>query len=446
MTNNKYLRRIVGYHPSIVDIKRIIELVAPTDFTVLITGETGTGKELVANALHYLSPRALGGTRQLVERGCAEFTPELIESELFGHRSGAYTGATYTRQGAFVRAHNSTIFIDDIQLLPLPTQAKLLRVLEERRVVPVGTDDPIKVDTRVIVSTNRDLGYMVSKGEFREDLHYRINVVGINLPPLRDRGEDIAVLAKYYCRSLVLKTGKHLELDPEALAMFSQYHWPGNVRELRNVMESVFATYDGEVGILRPRNFSKIYTTLLHFTGLPQSTPYKFPEIPFSTKTVVQFNQIVSDFERHLITGALTYTQGNKRQAARILNMPRTTLIDKMHRFGIQDSENAKNADELSDGTAEVGEYAARERLYKAVSQNRENDHLTVDMPKLDENGAHSLDELVRLAGQSAELKARETLIRAALEVSNGDKAAAAKTLRMDEAAFAVALNEIDPV
>jgi transcriptional regulator with GAF, ATPase, and Fis domain len=212
-----------------------IQKVAAADTTVLLLGETGTGKELIASAIHNLSPCK---GKLLVKMNCAALPSELIESELFGHEKGAFTGATTQRKGRFELADGGTLFLDEVGELSLPAQAKLLRVLQEQEFERVGGSRPIKVDARVIAATNRDLAEMVKHGEFRADLYYRLNVFPIRIPPLRERHEDIPVLARHFLQQLARKLGKPLvDLTPRSLTRLQVYPWPGNVRELQNVIE-----------------------------------------------------------------------------------------------------------------------------------------------------------------------------------------------------------------
>jgi transcriptional regulator with GAF, ATPase, and Fis domain len=212
-----------------------IESVAAAECTVLLTGETGTGKELIAHALHSLSPRK---DKLLVKMNCAALPAELIESELFGHEKGAYTGATASRKGRFELADAGTLFLDEVGELSLPAQAKLLRVLQEQEFERVGGSQTIKVDVRVIAATNRDLAEMVKAGSFRADLYYRLNVFPLQVPPLRERSADIPLLARAFLARFARKLGKHLTaIDPESLAALQRYPWPGNIRELQNLIE-----------------------------------------------------------------------------------------------------------------------------------------------------------------------------------------------------------------
>jgi PAS domain S-box-containing protein len=222
-----------------------ISKVAPTDSTVLITGETGTGKELIARAVHKRSQRA---ARAFVSVNCAALAPTLISSELFGHEKGAFTGATQRRLGRFEQAHGGTIFLDEVGELPHDTQVALLRVLQEREFERVGGTQTIRADVRVITATNRDLAAAVAQGTFREDLFYRLNVFPIEVPPLRDRADDILMLVEYFVRRYATRAGKHFaSIDKATLEQLQGYHWPGNIRELQNVIERSVILNSGEV-------------------------------------------------------------------------------------------------------------------------------------------------------------------------------------------------------
>jgi transcriptional regulator with GAF, ATPase, and Fis domain len=226
---------IVGHSPAIAEVVHRIELVAASRSTVLITGETGTGKELVATAVHHRSARR---GLPFVTINCAAIPETLLESELFGHVRGAFTDATATKKGKFSLAHRGSIFLDEISTMSLGLQAKLLRVLQEREVEPLGAERAEQVDVRVIAATNRDLGQLVDEGRFKEDLFYRLHVVPIVVPPLRDRADDIPMLATHFLAKHATRNGKQIEsIDDDVLSSLREYHWPGNVRELENTIE-----------------------------------------------------------------------------------------------------------------------------------------------------------------------------------------------------------------
>ena len=234
---------IIGASVEIRDVFRKVTQIAPSRATVLLTGETGTGKELVAAAIHHRSPRALGS---FVRVHCGALADSLLESELFGHERGAFTGAAKQRQGRFEQADGGTILLDEIGEISLATQIKLLRVLQEREFERVGGNETIHVDVRIIAATNRDLKQMVAEGSFREDLFYRLNVINLRLPPLRERASDIPLLVAHFLRQFESDDGKELSMSPAAMALLVRYPWPGNVRELENVVQGAVVLAEGE--------------------------------------------------------------------------------------------------------------------------------------------------------------------------------------------------------
>jgi transcriptional regulator with PAS, ATPase and Fis domain len=307
--------------PKMREVFRVIERVAAEDVTVLIRGETGTGKELVAQAIHALSKRASGPFRAL---NCAALPANLLESELFGHVRGAFTGAVRDTQGHFQLAHGGTLFLDEIGELPLELQAKLLRVLETRTVLPVGAQKPIPVDVRIVSATHRALRSEVEAGRFRADLMYRLRVIPIFLPALRERKEDIGLL----CEQLMLgmnKTSRRTveRVAPPAAAILEAYDWPGNVRELQNVLAYAYTIGDGPLllsGDLPPELFEVARSPATQAAASERSSTQ-----PLSKET----QQILE---------ALSRTQGNKNQAAKLLGMSRVTLWRRMRSLGLVDS------------------------------------------------------------------------------------------------------------
>ena len=302
---------IVGTSPAIRAALDVVLLAAPTDATVLVEGETGTGKELVAQALHRLSRRARG---PLVAVNCAALPETLLESELFGHVKGAFTGASEARQGRFRQAHGGTLFLDEIGEMPIGLQPKLLRVLQENEVTPVGADKPQPVDVRVIAATNRRLHDLVADGRFRADLYYRLNVVPLPLPPLRERREDVEALAVHFLR------GRGRRMTPAALEALSRHSWPGNVRELQNLVERLC--------VLRPQGD-------LDVADLPPDVrDGPLPPAPRHLPAEgVNLYQLLGELEDQLIREALERTGGNKNQAARYLGLNRTTLVEKLRKL-----------------------------------------------------------------------------------------------------------------
>jgi DNA-binding NtrC family response regulator len=316
---DKYrFENIVGVSFQMQKVFEMVEKVADTNATVLISGESGVGKELVARAIHYNSSRR---TRPLVVVNCGAIPEELLESELFGHEKGAFTGAIKTRFGRFELADGGTIFLDEIGDMSLNLQVKLLRILQEKSFERVGGSKTINVDVRILAATHRDLDGLVSTGKFREDLYYRLNVVPIQIPPLRERRQDIPLLLNYFLeRSNKINNGSIGGLTEQALDILSSYDYPGNVRELQNVIERlVVIKRKGFVGIEDLPE--KLYT------GKPEQ---------LEMDILRGYDTLVSDFEKTLILKALNQTKGVKSQAARALQMNRTTLIEKMKRLGIE--------------------------------------------------------------------------------------------------------------
>jgi len=248
---------MIGSSPAMQKVYSLIERVAPSDVPVLIQGETGTGKELVARALHENSKRK---NQRLLAENCAAVPENLLESELFGHKKGSFTGAVVDRPGHFVAADGGTVFLDEIGDMPMPMQAKLLRVLQDGEVRPVGANKSFKVDVRIVAATHRDLPAAVRKAEFREDLMFRLNVITIHLPPLRDRVGDVAEIALGLLPGIVKEIGRPTELSPEALEALTAWTWPGNVRELENELRRAVALSDGviEVEDLSPRITARV--------------------------------------------------------------------------------------------------------------------------------------------------------------------------------------------
>jgi DNA-binding NtrC family response regulator len=306
-----------------------LELVSPMNSTVLIQGETGTGKELVARTIHHNSPRR---DQPFVAFNAAAIPEGLAEAELFGHVKGAFTGAVNARVGRFELADKGTLFIDEVSSMSMALQAKLLRALQEREVERVGTSKPLKINARVVAATNEDLMTMVRDGKFREDLYYRLNVVRVVLPPLRERKDDIPMLAQHFvqtsCESnnIPAKT-----LSQEALRILMNAPWPGNIRHLQNAIEHA-VTMSGE-------------SREIMASALPEelSTPVSLSAVnlPATPDEGINFTSTMTQVERELILRYLAKAGGNKRRAARLLNLSRTTLIDKLHRLGVTDTSAA---------------------------------------------------------------------------------------------------------
>jgi DNA-binding NtrC family response regulator len=320
---------IVGQSRAMQQVFSTLELIAPMNSTVLIQGETGTGKELVARTIHHNSPRS---DQRFVAFNAAAIPEPLAEAELFGHAKGAFTGAISARVGRFELAHRGTLFIDEVGLMPLPLQAKLLRALQEREIERVGESRAIKFDARIIAATNTDLRKLVKEGTFREDLYYRLNVIPITLPPLRERQEDIPLLARHF----VQKSCRNNNLPPRTLTqdtirVLMGYSWPGNIRQLENAIEHAVAMTGAEREIqpsALPEEISRPAASLL------------LPSVSIPDEGI-NFTSVVSQLERELILKCLEKTGGNKRQAARLLQLSRTTLIDKLHRLNLSDEFSA---------------------------------------------------------------------------------------------------------
>lgn len=353
---------IIGQSTTLAEVFRVLLKVAPTDSTVLVTGESGTGKELLVRALHANSTRA---DKPFVPINCGAIPRELLESELFGHEKGAFTHAIRTRPGRFEIADGGSIFLDEIGEMDLSLQVKILRVLQEKEIERVGGNGVKKVDVRIVAATNRDLEEEVSKGRFREDLYYRLNVIPLHLPPLRERGGDVLLLVQYFLERFCSKKGRcMLRLSEDTRKILSAYSWPGNVRELENFMERLSILVDGdEVG---PHDLPrKILEAVGNIADLPDPTPSPVTVnspagsggasgafVPAATSTAVSGQGFVwptlADLDKHgvglkefldsiedrLLEEALAQSDGVKNQAAELLGIKRTTLIEKLKKKG----------------------------------------------------------------------------------------------------------------
>jgi len=313
-------KNLIGDSEVMQQIFQFIERIATTDSTVLICGESGTGKELVARAIHYNSDRR---NRPMVPVNCGAIPEDLLESELFGYEKGAFTGALKTRIGRFELADGGTVFLDEIGDMSPALQVKVLRVLQEHEFERVGGIKSIKVDIRVIAATHRDLEKAVKQGAFREDLYYRLNVIPVILPPLRERKSDIPLLTRYFIERFNREKKRNIEgVSPEALKYLMRYHWPGNVRELENIIERL-VILKGEGTIEKedlPENFlASEWTDMIPFVDIPDNG--------------ISFNTAVSEFERELILRALNKTNWVKNRAAKLLQLKRTTLVEKMKKI-----------------------------------------------------------------------------------------------------------------
>jgi DNA-binding NtrC family response regulator len=318
---------IIGESPSIKKVLNLIDQVADSESNILITGESGTGKELVAKALHFGSSRS---NRPFVPINCGAIPSELLESELFGHVKGAFTGAINNRIGRFEMAAGGTIFLDEIGDMSPSLQVKLLRVLQERHFEPVGSTKVIEADVRVVAATHRDLEAAVAEGSFREDLFYRLNVIPIHIPPLRERKSDIPILTNFFIETFNKSKGKKIShLSPEAMQCLLDYPWPGNIRELENLMERL-AILKG-FGEIEMQDLPNRYSQSVTASLAPQSV-----EIPESG---MDFNSAVDSYENELILRALEKTGWNRNQAALLLRLNRTTLVEKIKKKGLRPVE-----------------------------------------------------------------------------------------------------------
>jgi PAS domain S-box-containing protein len=315
LTAKDGFQSMTGKSPAMQQIYELIASVAKSDIPVIIYGESGTGKELAANAIYHLSDREKG---PFVKVNCAALNESLLESELFGHVKGAYTGALKTRIGRFEAAHKGAIFLDEIGDIPLSTQVKLLRVMEERKIEKVGDNQPIPVDVRFISATNKDLGALIKNGTFREDLFYRIGVMPIHMPPLRERKQDLPLLINKFLKRIRIKTGKPISvMNKETLALLYDYHWPGNVRELINVIEHAFVLCrEGEI---TPDHLPA------HLLKKQKKQPHelRYPAPP------------ENDEEKKQLMAAISSTGGNKSKAAKILGISRVALYNRLKKYNI---------------------------------------------------------------------------------------------------------------
>ena len=316
---------LVGDSRAMQSVVETIRLIGGRRCTVLITGETGTGKEMAARALHLASPRA---GQPMVAVNCSALPENLLETELFGHVKGAFTGAIQNRVGRFEQAHKGTLFLDEIGDMPLELQPKLLRVLQDREIQRIGSSETMKVDVRVIAATNMNLLERVRQGKFREDLYYRLNVAPLDMPPLRKRDTDIGPLVEHFVKKICqLEDVPVKKVTPEALSRLRSCSWPGNVRQLENTVEMAVAM-SGDREVLFTGDFG------LGPAGSMKVIPFETATISFPTFESTNFAMAVSQFERTMLEQALQKTAGNKTAAAEVLGLKRTTLIMKLRTFG----------------------------------------------------------------------------------------------------------------
>ena len=316
------VKNIIGNSPKMLSIFQMIETVAEVQSTVLVTGESGTGKELVARAIHDLSPRA---ERPFISINCGAFTETLLESELFGYVKGSFTGANSNRKGLFEAANKGTIFLDEIGEMSPAMQVKLLRVLQERRLRPVGAHEEVAIDTRVIAATNRDLRQMADDGSFREDLFYRISVIPMHLPPLRERKEDIPELIDHFVNKFCEQTGRNLSVSPKAMQLLENYAWHGNVRELEHTIERAVALERGDE--IQPERLPE------HITNYnPERIKAEF-DLPDEGLNLVAH---LESLERTYVVEALRKTSGNQTKAADLLQMQVRSLRHLLDKHDIR--------------------------------------------------------------------------------------------------------------
>jgi len=310
-------RNMIGRSPIMARLLETVEQVAPSDATILISGESGTGKELVAGAIHYNSLRKDG---PFIKVNCAALTETLLESELFGHEKGAFTGAIRRKEGRIFQAHQGTLFLDEISEMSAAMQVKLLRVLQEREITRVGGEETIKVDVRILAATNKDLLQEIKAGRFRPDLYYRLNVVHLELPHLRERSEDIPLLAVHFLKTFSSKNNKKIKgFTPQAMDWLIKYHWPGNVRELMNVVERGVVLSQAE------------YLDLTDLPVIPEQGLQQY----IQPKENIGVELPLDEVEKAAIIKALDNVQGNKSEAARRLGITRRTLHKKLKKYGL---------------------------------------------------------------------------------------------------------------
>ncbi|MEI6801801.1 MAG: sigma-54 dependent transcriptional regulator [Burkholderiales bacterium] len=365
--NNKYSKNslaFIGESDGVRALRKIIPAVAISSSTVLITGESGTGKEIVARSLHIQSNRSDGN---FVPINCAAIPKELLESELFGHKKGAFTGAITDKIGRFELAHGGSIFLDEIGDMSMDIQVKLLRVLQEKTIDPLGSVRTIPIDVRVIAATHRDLENEIKEGRFREDLYYRLNVIPLNTQPLRERASDVPMLLSHFSKIHVAPDQDPITFSPDFVRALQEYAWPGNVRELSNLIDRFSTLFAGqclELGSLPasllPRGLAAIQSARLAAGGsgevrAPSPLAAVIDEADSGVSEVEKITMLsqalpilppeglslkhrLAEIERDLISQALSRTNGNISQTARILNLQRTTLIEKIQKFGLRPS------------------------------------------------------------------------------------------------------------
>ncbi len=324
------LGTIVGQSPEMDKIYRILSKVAQSNHPVMILGESGTGKELVARAIHGNGPKA---GRPFLPVDCGSLVPTLVESELFGYVKGAFTGANRDKDGLLIAAADGTVFLDEIGELPLDLQAKLLRALQEREVRPVGGSQRVPMRARILAATNRDLKAMVEQGRFRKDLYYRLNVVSLRLPPLRERRDDIPLLTGHFLDNIGKRDGRSYVLSDETLRIMDEYEWPGNVRELENALERACSMASGNLVQL-----GDMPTGLLQFHEQKRKQTMPLRELLESAAGDTENVTSLAEMERNAIVDAIRRLNGDKLKAAQLLGIGKTTLYRKLKEYGIGDA------------------------------------------------------------------------------------------------------------
>ncbi|MFH1776962.1 MAG: sigma-54 dependent transcriptional regulator [Candidatus Omnitrophota bacterium] len=324
-------KNIIGKSSKMLEVFELMSKLINTDVTVLILGESGTGKELVSRAIHYNSPRR---DKPFIKINCAAIPDTLLESELFGHEKGAFTDAAAAKPGKFELAHGGTLFLDEIGDMSAATQSKLLRVLQEKEIERLGGTKPIKVNVRIIVATNKNLTQTVKDGEFREDLYYRINVVSINLPPLRQRREDIPYLIDYFLANFNAEFHRNIKnISVDAMELLMKYNWPGNVRELENVLQRAILVADKDTIIKE--------CLPMYLRSMEKESYYQKVEHTDFTQPLNDIvKEVVCDIEKQLILQALNKTNWNRTHAAELLKISRKSLFNKIKQYDIYDKED----------------------------------------------------------------------------------------------------------
>lgn len=328
-----YAPDFIGEHPSMLDIMAALKRIAATHCDVLVTGASGTGKELVARSIHRASSRK---QKPFVALNCAAIPKELMESEIFGHARGAFTGAHERRAGKFEAAHGGTLFLDEVGEMELSLQSKLLRVLQERELTPVGDAQLVKIDVRIVAATNQDLAALCKERLFREDLYYRLNVVPVHLPNLAERRSDITLLSSAFLAQANVRHHRQLKgLDAGAAAAMVQYDWPGNVRELHNVIERIAVLKAKDEPITRRDLPAHIAGPLSCHPPAPQLPAMLHWELP---QEGLDINETLASMETRLTLDALRRSKGNKANAAKLLGLKRTTLVERLKKLNLSDA------------------------------------------------------------------------------------------------------------